>query len=50
MLCEAGTHYDALLKLNNEYIINYYMEVSEEQNLSVRQLREKIKSREYELV
>ena len=33
--------------INNE-VINYYIKISEEQNLSVRELRERIKSKEYE--
>ena len=37
-----------MLKLTDENIINYYIKISEEQNLSVRELRKKIKSNEYE--
>lgn len=44
----SWSHYDELLKLNNDNLINYYIMISEQQNLSVRQLREKIKNREYE--
>lgn len=44
----SWSHYDELLKLKDEYMISYYIKISEEQNLSVRQLREKIKSEEYE--
>ena len=44
----SWSHYDELLKLTDENIINYYIKISEEQNLSVRELRKKIKSNEYE--
>ena len=44
----SWSHYDELLKLTDENIINYYIKISEEQNLSVRELRQKIKSDEYE--
>lgn len=37
-----------LLSLNDINEINYYIKISEEQNLSVRNLRDKIKSKEYE--
>ena len=33
------SHYDELLKLKDEYMISYYIKISEEQNLFVRQLR-----------
>ena len=36
------SHYDELLKLTDENIINYYIKISEEQNLTVKKLREKI--------
>ena len=39
----SWSHYDELLKLTDENIINYYIKISEEQNLSVRELRKKIK-------
>ena len=42
------SHYDELLKLNDIDEINYYIMITEQQNLSVRQLREKIKNKEYE--
>ena len=42
------SHYDELLSLDNINKINYYIRICEEQNLSVRKLREKIKSKEYE--
>ena len=41
-------HYCILLPLNDINKINYYVRITEEQNLSVRKLRERIKSREYE--
>ena len=44
----SWSHYDELLKLTDENIIHYYIKISEEQNLSVRELRKKIKSNEYE--
>ena len=44
----SWSHYDELLKLTDENIINYYIKISEEQNLSVRELRKKFKSNEYE--
>lgn len=42
------SHYTELLKFNNIDEINYYIKISEEQNLSVRELRNKIKLNEYE--
>ena len=42
------SHYVELLKLEDINVIKYYIKISEEQNLSVRQLREKIKNNEYE--
>ena len=42
------SHYDELLKLNDDDKITYYIMITEQQNLSVRQLREKIKNNEYE--
>ena len=44
----SWTHYCILLPLNDINKINYYIRITEEQNLSVRKLRERIKSREYE--
>ena len=41
------SHYCEIMWLNQEEI-NYYIKISEEQNLSVRELRKKIKSNEYE--
>ena len=41
------SHYDELLKLNDIDEINYYIMITEQQNLSIRQLREKIKNKEY---
>ena len=41
-------HYVELLPYDNINKINYYIKITEEQNLSVRQLRERIKSNEYE--
>jgi predicted nuclease of restriction endonuclease-like (RecB) superfamily len=42
------SHYDEILSLNDVNKIKYYLTICEQQNLSVRQLREKIKSNEYE--
>ena len=42
------SHYVELIPLDNINTINYYIEICKNQNLSVRQLREKIKSNEYE--
>ncbi len=44
----SWTHYCILLPLNDINKINYYVRITEEQNLSVRKLRDRIKSREYE--
>ena len=41
-------HYKELLGLENINKINYYIDISVQQNLSYRQLHEKIKSNEYE--
>lgn len=42
------SHYVELLPYNDLNKIQYYINVTDKQNLSVRQLREKIKSNEYE--
>ena len=42
------SHYSELLSIDNIDEINYYIKISIEQNLSVRQLRERIKNKEYE--
>ena len=42
------SHYIELLKLDNTNEINYYLNLCELQNLSVRDLRQRIKSKEYE--
>ena len=42
------SHYVELLKIDDINKINYYIRITEEQNLSVRKLRERIKSSEYE--
>ena len=41
-------HYTELLPLNDLDKVKYYIRIIEEQNLSIRQLREKIKNKEYE--
>ena len=42
------THYRYLLPLNDINAIKYYVDISSMQNLSYRQLRERIKTKEYE--
>ena len=42
------SHYVELLSINDINKTNYYIKVIEKQNLSVRELRQKIKSNEYE--
>ena len=42
------SHYVELLPYDDLNKIRYYIKIVEEQNLSIRQLREKIKSKEYE--
>ena len=42
------TYYKLLLSIKEDNKIDYYIKMSIEQNLSVRQLRERIKSKEYE--
>ena len=44
----SWSHYRTLLSLSDENMIEYYIKIAEEQNLSVRELREKIKNNEYE--
>ncbi len=44
----SWTHYRELLTLDNINELNYYAEITIEQNLSYRQLREKIKTKEYQ--
>lgn len=42
------SHYVELLPYEDINKVNYYIKIVEEQNLSIRKLREKIKSNEYE--
>lgn len=42
------SHYVELLSINDMNKTNYYIKIAEKQNLSVRELRQKIKSNEYE--
>ena len=43
------SHYIELLPLNDNFKkINYYIKITKEQNLTVRELRERIKNKEYE--
>ena len=44
----SWSHIFAILPINNINEINYYISISIEQNLSYRQLRKKIKSKEYQ--
>ena len=44
------SHYIILSRINNENEINYYINISKTLNLSVRELRERIKSNEYERI
>ena len=44
------SHYVEIIKLNDVQEIKYYTYISETQNLSVRDLRERIKSKEYERI
>lgn len=44
----SWTHIKQLLPLKNIDEINYYIQLSEQHNLSYRQLREKIRNKEYE--
>ena len=44
------SHYTELLKLNNINEVKYYINIINTQNLSVRELRERIKSHEYERI
>ncbi len=44
----SWSHFCELLPLKDKNKINYYIHICEEQNLSKRKLREKVKSKEYE--
>ena len=44
----SWSHYCELLPVNSIYKINYYIKITKEQNLSIRELRAKIKNNEYE--
>jgi len=46
----SWSHYTELLKIDNINEIKYYIYICESQNISVRELREKIKSKEYERI
>ena len=46
----SWSHYCELLSFENVDKINYYIELTKINNLSVRQLRDKIKSNEYERI
>ena len=42
------SHYSELLTLEKVYVLNYYIKLVEEQNLTIRELRKRIKNKEYE--
>lgn len=44
----SWSHYDEILKLKNDTEINYYINICNQQNLSVRELRNRIKNNEYQ--
>ena len=44
----SWSHYSELILFDNINKINYYIKISEQQNLSVRELRRRIKNNEYE--
>ena len=44
----SWSHYQELLVLVNKYEIDYYIQETIKHNLTIRQLREKIKSKEYQ--
>ena len=44
------SHYIEIIPINNVTIINYYINICIYQNLSVRELRNKIKNKEYEIL
>lgn len=44
----SWNHYDEILRFDDISKILYYINISEQQNLSIRQLRDRIKSNEYE--
>ena len=44
----SWSHYCELLPIQSIYEIKYYIKMSEMYNLSVRELRKRIKSKEYE--
>ena len=46
----SWSHYDEILKLNDINQINYYIKIAEEFNLSVRELRQRVKNKEYERI
>jgi len=46
----SWSHYDEILRFDDENKVLYYISVSEKQSLSVRQLRERIKLNEFERI
>ena len=46
----SWSHYTELLKIKDVNEVKYYIYITDKQNLSVRELRERIKSKEYERI
>ena len=44
----SWSHYRLLIGIKNEDIVNYYEKIAQENNLSVRELKRRIKDKEYE--
>ena len=44
----SWSHYDEILKLSNQNEIEYYIMIVENNNLTIRELRKRIKNKEYE--
>ena len=44
----SWSHYDEILRLSNQNEIEYYIQTVESYNLTIRELRERIKNQEYE--
>ena len=44
----SWSHYDEILRFNDVNEIAFYIKISEQQNLSIRKLRERIRNKEYE--
>ena len=46
----SWNHYVVLSRLNSDMEINYYISIIKNYNLSIRELKERIKSKEYERI